>query len=1018
MRLLAACLCVAAALAVGPPAGGQVPVPACGPRASHLDLVDAAAPASAVAGTSVYEGGTFVHSDYVYDDYGPTGVRPGLVADTSTRPAGSYVYPTDEPRFVNNAADLRQLRLRLDGDALVLEAHLQSLAAADTTAVAVGFDLDGGQAAVAAFPHALGVSAAGLDVTVTVSGDGATLTRAGGDPVALDGATVDLEENVLAVPVPLGALAVQGDTFRVWAMSGLWDAAASTFAGVLPVPTSGLPGGRQVVADVRAFDSGFHPGERGVDGWFDVGQAAALAAADVSDLAGTVDLGLMRDGADVPWEPQPGYYEVVHRSAFTLPPYHEGWSGTGSGGTDDNALAAGFQGRHQPYALYVPSQVAAGEPLALTVFFHGGTRNHSDLPSGESMQQQLGEGLGSLIASPLARRGHETDYDDERLADVREVLTDVHRRFPVDPDRRYLTGYSQGGNGVYRSMTFMADEWAAATIWAGQSPDAVPWLESTRWVPSILLHSPTDELVPYQESVDTHERLVDLGYEHELRTHAGGHLHQGETDDYTQPVAWFGARTRDAPAQVTFVRVPAEDEVDHGLVFDSAYWLSGIAATGDRGVVEALTSGLGGSLPGVEEVFAEETGPPTPYLREGLAYVRPGTAIAPANALVLDLQGIGALTVDTARAGLDPSEPVALRVVTDGPARVALAGPGAVGLSGDGRLEDGACGPAVVYDAVGEFTTTLVAAGPIVRRLAGEDRVATAATVALATTRTAGPVVLARADAYADALAGAPLAAALDAPLLLTAPDALSGAAADAITRLGATSAVLLGGEAALSADVADDLATLGIGVRRVAGADRYATAAAIAGEVGGDGVLLAEGAHADPARGWPDALAAAALGAATGRPVLLVTHDALPAATAGLLTADVDAVVVGGPAAVSEEVVAAVDQRAGNVRRLAGPDRYATAVAAAQQAMADGASVADVWLATGDDWPDGLVAGAAAGLDRGVLLLVDDAGAPAADFLAQHTADVRTVSLAGGEAAISASAERAVRDALGQPSR
>jgi dienelactone hydrolase len=712
-------LAVAGAVAAAP-AAAQVPQVAVStpddadPCGSPTDLtLDPAAPASVVAGSSVYEDGVFVHSDYVYDDYGASGVRPGPVADTSTAPAGSFVYPADEPRFVNNAADLRQLRLQLDGEMLRIEVHLQTLAAADTTAAVVGFGVDDDHSMAGTFPHVLGVSAAGMDTAVTLFGEGATLTRAGGEPEPLEGATVDLEANVLAVSVPLATLAPQGQRLRLWALAGLWDASKESFAAVLPGPATPVTaGGRQVVPDVRAFDVGFHPGELGRDGWFDANQAAALAAADVSEHAGELDLGLMRSSADVPWQPRPGYYEVVHESAFTLPPYNEGWTGLGSTNEDDAKLAVGFQGRFQPYSLYVPSQVQQPGPLALTIFFHGGGQNHSDAPSGTNMQTQLGEGLGSLIVSPLARRGSEIDYDGDRMADSREVLTDVHRRFGIDPNRRYLTGYSQGGNGVYRHLTLAADEWAAATIWAGQSPDATPWLESARWVPSILLHSPTDELVPYKESADTHERLTELGYEHELRTHGGGHLHQGITDDYTQPLEWFSVRVRDPnPARVSFVRVPDQDEDEFGYVFDSAYWLHSITAVGDRGVVEATTHGLGGSLPDVEQVRRVETGPPTPYEVEGLAYVRPGTAVETGNLVELDLAAIDSLAVDTARAGLDLTEPLEVKVSTNGPVRLTLSGltGSDVALTGAGRVQSTGCGAVLVLEQAGDHVSTLTA---------------------------------------------------------------------------------------------------------------------------------------------------------------------------------------------------------------------------------------------------------------------------------------------------------------------
>jgi hypothetical protein len=90
--------------------------------------------------------------------------------------------------------------------------------------------------------------------------------------------------------------------------------------------------------------------------------------------------------------------------------------------------------------------------------------------------------------------------------------------------------------------------------------------------------------------------------------------------------------------------------------------------------------------------------------------------------------------------------------------------------------------------------------------------------------------------------------------------------------------------------------------IGRVAGADRYATAAAISAATFAPDrplVYVATGAT------FPDALAAAPAAAAAGGPVLLVSPTAIPSAVAAELTRlrPGRIVVVGGPGAVSESV-------------------------------------------------------------------------------------------------------------------
>ncbi len=311
---------------------------------------------------------------------------------------------------------------------------------------------------------------------------------------------------------------------------------------------------------------------------------------------------------------------------------------------------------------------------------------------------------------------------------------------------------------------------------------------------------------------------------------------------------------------------------------------------------------------------------------------------------------------------------------------------------------------------------------PFVQRLAGGDRVSTAVQVS----RAAFPdpqacpdpdgcgapaaVVVARADAYADALAAGPLAADLAGPLLLTPPARLPGEVnteARRLAELGVRRAVVIGDAEAVSPRAQQQLVDLGLEVERVAGSDRFATAAAIAARLDATGVYLVEGVDPDPGRGWPDAIAVSGLAARQRRPLLLATTDSLPEATARALDelGVAQATIVGGTGAVSEAVQAQVAARVERVDRLAGADRYATSALVADAALADGADPSNVVLASGADWPDGLTASTLVA-NAGVLLLTDpvnlNASPPTGAWLADHAATVDRLTGVGGPAAIS----------------
>lgn len=257
------------------------------------------------------------------------------------------------------------------------------------------------------------------------------------------------------------------------------------------------------------------------------------------------------------------------------------------------------------------------------------------------------------------------------------------------------------------------------------------------------------------------------------------------------------------------------------------------------------------------------------------------------------------------------------------------------------------------------------------QRLQGPDRYATAVEVASRgrDAQAAPAAVLARGDDHADALAGVPLAHHLDAPLLLTEsttlPDVTTTALRDLVQPGGTVH--LLGGGVAISAEVEAAVKDLGFDVARHAGDSRYDTAAVIAAQLPEVTSAVVASGHS-----FPDALAAAAPAAINGQAILLSDRDTLPDATRKALTGLDAATLVGGEVVLSNQVQAQVDEAAGDVNRVAGADRYATAVEVVKSY--GGLDTSLLGLASGETFPDAL-AGAldAARSGTGLLLTQGD---------------------------------------------
>lgn len=189
----------------------------------------------------------------------------------------------------------------------------------------------------------------------------------------------------------------------------------------------------------------------------------------------------------------------------------------------------------------------------------------------------------------------------------------------------------------------------------------------------------------------------------------------------------------------------------------------------------------------------------------------------------------------------------------------------------------------------------------------------------------------------------------------------------------------------------------------RWAGANRYETAAEVSRQThpeGAEVVYLAVGTN------YPDAQAGGPAAAAEGAPILLVQADALPYATRIELQrlAPQTVVVLGGPAAIADSVLTEVSNTlpAAGVTRRAGANRYATAVEISKAAFPDGATT--VFVATGENFPDALVAAPAAIAAGGPLLLVPSGSLPSVVATEIQRLAPDRIVVVGGTVAVSPS--------------
>lgn len=293
-----------------------------------------------------------------------------------------------------------------------------------------------------------------------------------------------------------------------------------------------------------------------------------------------------------------------------------------------------------------------------------------------------------------------------------------------------------------------------------------------------------------------------------------------------------------------------------------------------------------------------------------------------------------------------------------------------------------------------------------------------------------GFAVLARGDQFPDGLTASNLGIF---PLLLTPRDRLHAAARQALVDLGTSKVFIVGGPGAISEAVEGELTAMRIEVERVAGNDRYSTAARtyyfrygaesdLPRRIDGKtSIVVASGEQ------FPDALAASPLTAGANLPLLITPRDSLAPALRTILDKTngcangvcvEHVVLIGGTGAVSARVEAEIRSYGVTVDRLQASNRQGTAVAVAEfTADTLGWRLEHFNLTRGDNFPDALAGGPLGGVELAPTLLTvgsDVLGSETESFLEAHRDAIGSFHVFGDESAVSQDVVREAQAAAG----
>lgn len=672
-----------------------------------------------ISGVSSQIAGVHVWTDYAYDD---RATNPGVT-----------------PEENGNDADLIQLQLYPDAEALYVKAVLETLIDPAVPLLGIGLDLDGdpntGAPTLPGEQWNVAGTPLGLERVISISAAGAQLWSWNGSSWLSEGvfdSVIDPDENTLFAEIPNELLGAYGRTWRAVAAVGVssasWltgDGAIHDLAYVRDESTSNFQSNLQAAI---------------LDGTEDAQQAIA-----------TIDLDSLASGVDDIAQPLANFKNTfLYRSSLNL------GEGIAIGDTVNPAYT--FAGPYQPYAAWFPENLPANP--GLIVYLHGSGEDYmgglyggTELDPTASLKKLIGDADGipiyatgmlspnAVLVTPLGR-SLGGPPDGPAVQDYLDVIADVTERLNVDENRVVLTGYSAGGVNTFRLSQLYPDRWAGSvplvgspTTWLFEVMDSTTGeqnypdaLENLYNLPFRIANARLDELTntfaaPYLDLAVL--QLQQMAYDYR-------HWQFIRREHVSLPVALLQCEMEKAiergrvldPARVVFSHEPLLDRVNEemglNMIRDSAYWVSGLKvrgtsfSRGDKGTVDITSLAFADRQPATKPVYGlyenlsagRDVCGPNPEANTLDVWYEIGTkrvagkSLPVSNALEGSLTRVESVTLDLLGMRLSPNNPIRIALSTDGDALLRLVGhwPGAVSIEPEGDDNTVVCPVAKVIE--------------------------------------------------------------------------------------------------------------------------------------------------------------------------------------------------------------------------------------------------------------------------------------------------------------------------------
>jgi polyhydroxybutyrate depolymerase len=175
-----------------------------------------------------------------------------------------------------------------------------------------------------------------------------------------------------------------------------------------------------------------------------------------------------------------------------------------------------FDGRDRSFIVFEPAGYDGLEPVPLVLNLHGAGSNAAEQVI-YSQLNLVADTAGFLVVIPDAVDNFWNSGfsfippgSPDDVAYLLALVDSISARYPIDPNRIYSTGMSNGGFMSYRLACEAADRFAAiASVTGSMADNTFAACDPSRVVPVLQIHGTADLTVPYEGS-STSTAIADV----------------------------------------------------------------------------------------------------------------------------------------------------------------------------------------------------------------------------------------------------------------------------------------------------------------------------------------------------------------------------------------------------------------------------------------------------------------------------------------------------------------------------